>query len=294
MSTARIPALAMTLAACGALAGSSPATAQPPVCDDWQEDLAVVFPDRVARGTPGEIVITRKADTSASITQLVTQQGEGPVTTVPVPEPGAPTRLPVAAVQGVMHMAVSWQQDEERVFACAGTATAIAKVTPSRRVLVRYAALMRPALRAWSAEARPAVRYLERGQAVLRGARASDLESVARAASRAGMTIAPAAPILRGATSTFAQRAKRIPPPAGMAKLQRGISKDFARLARGVEVTANVLGRVRSPLDLITAGQAIEKITFGSVGQKWGAEMAANYTAAGLQAPRWLIKMASD
>ena len=289
--------MSAAVASAAALVLPTAATAQLPVCDNWQEELEVAFPERIALGTPGEIVISRKADATAStpVAALVVQIGPGAPTEVAVPAAGAPTRVSAAAASGrAVRMAVSWQQDTGDAFACAGAQAGIATVTPTRGALARYARRMRPALVAWSTQARPAVRYLEQGQALLRGVSEDDIVRAARIAPRAGMAIGRAAPILRKAATTFAARARAITPPRGMAPQQRRLTREFARFARSVEVLGNVLGRVDSPLALLSAGFTIARINIAAPGRIWARSMVANYEAADLAPPRWVANLAKD
>lgn len=279
----------------GAIPLAAPAMAQPPACDGWQEELEVVFPDRIAQGTIGQVAVRWKegASTSTPITQLMAQVDDDAVMAADVPAPGSETLIPVSAgSRSPVRMAVSWQQDTGGVFACAGTETGVARVTPSRASLVRYATRMRPALIAWGVDARSAMQYLERGRALLQGLGEDDIVGALRVAPQAGMAVGQAAPILRRAAQGFSTRAGRITPPRGMAPAQRRLAREFSRFARSVEVMGNVLGRVDSPLALISAGFTIAKINIAAPGRKWAGEMVANYDAARLAAPRWVTNLA--
>lgn len=281
----------------GAIPWAAPAMAQPPPCDSWQEELEVVFPDRIAQGTNGQLVVRWKegSSTSTPVTHLVAQVDDGPVLAAAVPAPGSETLIPVSAgSRSAVRMAVSWQQDTGEVLACAGTETGVAKATPSRKALVRYAGRMRPALIAWGVEARPAMQYLDRGRALLQGLAEDDIVGALRVAPQAGMAVGQAAPILRRAAQGFSTRAGRITPPRGMAPAQRRLTREFSRFARSVEVMGNVLGRVDSPLALISAGFTIAKISIAAPGRKWAGEMVANYDAAGLATPRWVTNLAKE
>jgi hypothetical protein len=288
---------AAAVAGTAALALPTAATAQLPVCDEWQEELQVVFPERIALGTPGEIVISRKDDATAStpVAALVVQIGADAPAEVAVPPAGSAARVPAAAASGdTVRMAVWWQQDTGDSLACAGAQAGVATVTPSRAALARYARRMRPALVAWGTEARPAMSHIERGQSLLRGVSEDDIVGVTRIAPQVGMAIGSAAPILRRAATAFAAQVRVITPPAGMAPQQRRLTREFARFARSVEVLGNVLGRVDSPLALLSAGFTIARINIATPGRIWARSMTANYEAARLAPPRWVANLAKD